>query len=238
MATLKSDAISILHECCLCRAPALILDPDSDSIWHARLEAVTLESVTLCLFEEFNHSIEASSLFISFSHKGNCCAFLATVLECRNNESHLPFYMTLQLPSKIIGMERRMCYRVAIGEDVVPLVRVSTEEGQILLPKPKDISLTGMMIDFDPAEDPDLQPRAELWLELRLDDDEVLLKGIVKHRNDHRYSLVFPEVFATKHGIYAPQPLRKIVKSLEPVSLHGEDRPDEPAFAVGANGIN
>jgi hypothetical protein len=146
--------------------------------------------------------------------------------------------MILQLPNRIIGMERRMCYRVAIGEEVVPLVRVSTQEGPILLPKPIDISLTGMMIEFDPAEDPDLQPRAELWLELRLDDDEVLLRCIVKHRTGHRYSLVFPEVFATKHGIYAPQPLRKIVRSLEPFSLQGEVRTDKAMCAAGANGAS
>jgi hypothetical protein len=245
MATQKSNTISILHECCLYRAPALILEAGTDFVCQARFESVSLDSVSLCLFEEINHSLEASDLFISLSHKGECYAFFSKAMEYRSNGFHLPVYMTLQLPSKIIGMERRMSHRVVIGEDLVPWVRVSTKNGRILLPKAKDISLTGMMIEFDSAEDPNLQPPEELWLELRLDKDAVLLKSVIKQRNGTRYSLAFPEAIATNQGIYAPQSLPKIVDALErawirermrlgkPEPVLKKSRADKPELVLG-----
>lgn len=211
--------------------PALVLAPESDLVWHAHFESVSLESVTLHLLEEVSHSFETSSLFVSFSHSDKFYAFIARVLEYQNNPPQPSSYLILQLPSQIIGMERRMSYRVAIGEKVVPLVRLSTGESRILLPKPKDLSLTGILVEFDEVEDPDLLPQAELWLELILDDDAVLLKSVIKRREGHRYSLFFPEVL-TKHGVYAPPPLRKIVKSLESNLLQERVHPDKPELSL------
>lgn len=232
MATQKSNTISILHECCLYRAPALILEAGSGFVCHARFESVSLETVTLCLFEEIDHSLETSDLFISLAHKGDCYAFFSKMLEYRDHEFQFPVYITLQLPSKIIGMERRMSHRVVIGEDLVPWVRASTKDGRVLLPRAKDISLTGMMIEFDSAEDPNLQPPEVLWLELRLDNDAALLKSVIKHRNGHRYSLAFPEAIATNQGIYAPQTLPKIVDALERAWFQERMRPGKPELVV------
>jgi hypothetical protein len=107
-----------------------------------------------------------------------------------------------------------MSYRIVVGENIVPLVHLYAAEKPTLTPKPKDISLTGIMIEFDPPDDPDLTPEMEVWLNLSLDGYSVRLRAVVRHREDNRYFLFFPEV-VTKHGINAPQPLRNIIETLE-----------------------
>lgn len=210
----KSDTLSRLHECCTYRVPALILDPRSDLIWHARLEAVSLESVTLGLFDETHNFLKSPRYFISFTHNGICCAFSAKVLGYQSNRPPSFSSLTLELPSKIIDMERRMSHRIPIAETMVPSVRLYTTENRRLRPKPKDLSLTGIMIEFDPADNPDLPPETEVGLELRLDNDSVRLKSIIRHRDGNNYFLFFTDVI-TEYGINAPEPLRKIVESLE-----------------------
>lgn len=213
MIILEPGAISVLHECCSKKTPAIILDPESDLFWHARFESLSEESFTLCLLQKTNNSLKAPRFFITFAHRGFCCAFFAKVLEYRSDPSLSSSSLILQLPSKITNTERRMFKRIPIGKMVVPLVRVSIEENRILHPKPTNLSLTGIMVEFDAAEDPDLLPPAEFELELRLGDHAVRLKSVIKHRDGRRYSLLFPEV-VTKDGIDAPQPLRKIVDIL------------------------
>lgn len=228
MISLESGPISVLHECCSSMAPALILDPTSDVAWHAHFESISLESVTLRLLEMISCSFETSNLFVSFSHRGNCCTFFAKVLEYQSNSPKSFSSLSLELPHQIIIMERRMSYRVPIGKKTVPSVRLLIGESQIFHPKPKDLSLTGISVEFHETEDPDLPLQTELWLELRLDDHEALLKSTIKRRKGHRYSLFFPEVL-TDQGIHAPQSLRIIVESLEHAMIlekSGLDKPD------------
>ena len=214
MVTLQPDTISILRGCCSYRAPAIILDPELDLIWQARFESVSQESFTLFLLEKTSNSLKASRYFISFAYNGLCCAFFTGILEYQSDPHSPVSSLTLQLPSKIIGMERRMSHRISIGKKVVPLVYLYTTEGQTLHPKPKNLSLTGIMVEFDSVEDPDLLPPAEVGLELRLGDHAVQLKSLINRRDGHSYFLSFPEVIS-KDGVNAPQPLQKIVESLE-----------------------
>ena len=227
MVALGSGTISFLHECCSSMAPVLILDPNSSSVCHAHFESVSLESVTLVLLENVNHLFEDSNLLISFSHYVDCYTFFAKVIEFQDNTNNSFAYLRMQLPNRIIRMERRMSYRVAIGEKVVPSVRLSMGRSRILFPKPKDLSLTGMSVEFHETEDPNLSPQTELWLELHLDEYEVLLKSIINRRDGNSYSLYFPEVL-TKQGVFAPASLRKIVESLERALLQEGGRSDKP----------
>jgi hypothetical protein len=223
MDTLEPGTIAILHECCSYRAPAIILNPESDLICSARFASISQNSITLHLSAEASRFLEASRFFISFSHNGNCCAFFSTVLEYQTASHLSPPSVTFQLSGKIIGLEKRMSYRVPIGNMVMPLVRLFTPIGRILLPKPIDLSLTGIMVEFDEMEDPELLPTVELKIELRLDTHVVQLKSVVKRRDGHRYGLYFPEV-VSKHGVNAPESLRKIVESLERALLQERAR--------------
>jgi hypothetical protein len=223
MGTIEPGTIAILHDCCTYRAPAIILNPESDLICNARFSSISPDAITLHLLEEASHFLKASRFFISFSHNGNCCAFFATVLEYQTASHLSPPSVTFQLSSKIIGLEKRMSYRVAIGNKVVPLVRLFTPIGRILLPKPIDLSLTGIMVEFDEREDPELLPTVELNIELSLDTHVVQLKSVVKRRDGHRYGLYFPEV-VSNHDVNAPDSLRKIIESLERTLLQERAR--------------
>jgi hypothetical protein len=222
----KSDTLSRLHECCTYRVPALILDPYSDSIWHARLETVSLETVTLGLFEETHNFLKSPRYYISFTHNGLCCAFSAKVLGYQSNTPPSFSSLTLELPGKIIDMERRMSHRIPIGEKRAPSVRLYTTENRSLRPKPKDLSLTGMMIEFDPADNPDLPPETEVGLELSFNNYAVRLQSVIKNRDGNDYFLFFTDVI-TEHGINAPEPLRNIVESLERAWFEERIHPDK-----------
>ena len=226
MGALKPEMIALFHNCCLNRAPALVLNPESDSICHARFAAVSYDSVILHLMDQVCNLIENSRLFVSFSQNGNCCAFFATMEEYKDQSILSPASLSLKPSTRIIGMESRMSYRVPIGEKVVPTVRVTTTEGQTFLPKPIDLSLTGILIEFDETEDPDLFLYDELGLELSLDKEMVQLKSVVKRRDGHRYGLFFPES-VNMRGVNAPHSLRTIVESLERAFLKDSNIHDD-----------
>jgi len=214
MSTTEADILPVLQSCCSCRAPAIILNSESGFVCQARFASVSQESVTFHLSKEISPFPETLSFFVSFSLKGNCCTFFATVLEYLKNPPPSPPSLTLQLPTQIIDIKALRSSRIPIGKKMVPLVRLRTADNRILLPKPVDLSQTGILVEFEEAEDPDLSPSAELGLELYLDPHTVFLKSIVKRRDGHRYGLFFPEVH-TKDGIAAPQSFRKIIESLE-----------------------
>jgi hypothetical protein len=97
-----------------------------------------------------------------------------------------------EITTKVIGTEARMANRVPIGKKPAPFARLSTQDGPILLPIPIDISLTGILVEFAAAEDPDLTPSEEADLELRLGDDTIHLRAELRRRDGHRYGLFFP----------------------------------------------
>jgi len=211
---LEPNTVELLRDCCSCGAPAIILSPEMGAVCHARFTAVSPESVTLDLSEGTNLLPEGTRCCISFSHGGSSCAYFATVLEYQHVPPPEPSHLILEITAKVIGTEARTAYRVPIGKKPAPCARLSTQDGQILLPIPIDISLTGILVEFATAEDPDLTPSEEVDLELHLGDDTVHLRAEVRRRDGHRYGLFFPET-VTKCGVQAPQSLRNIVENLE-----------------------
>jgi hypothetical protein len=215
--SLNPGIVAILEECSSYRTPALILNPKLNLVFHAHFVEVSKDSITVNLANNVVNDadlwLKIPRLFISFSHNGNCCAFFAEVMEYRDKSTVLSPALKLKVSSKIIGMESRMSYRVPIGEKFAPSVRMFTKEGRVFLPKPIDLSYTGILIEFDKKEDPNFQPSDEVRLELRLDKYLIQLKAVVKRRDGNRYGLFFPEI-VTQHGINPPQALQKIVASL------------------------
>ena len=218
MANLNPGIVTILKECCSYRVPALILNPELGLVFHSYFFEVSKDSVTLNLINNIGRWLKTPRLFISFSHNGNCCAFFAEIMEYQDKSSLYSPALKLKLSSKIIGMESRMSHRVPIEGKFTPLVRLFTKEGGVHLPKPIDLSLTGILVEFNKAEDPDFLPSDELRLELRLDEYAIQLKAVVKRRDGRRYGLFFPEI-VTNHGLHSPQTLRKIVAFLESALL-------------------
>ena len=213
----SSGIAAVLEECCSYRAPALILTPTLNLVFHAHFVEVSKDSITLNLVNNVVNDADlwhtAPRLFISFSHNGNCCAFFAEVLEYQDKDTVSSPALKLKVSSKLIGMESRMSYRVPIGEKFAPSVRIFTKDGRVFLPKPIDLSFTGILIEFDETEDPDFRLSEDLGLELRLNKYLVHIKAVVKRRDGHRYGLFFPEA-VTRNGLNPPQALQKIFASL------------------------
>ncbi len=223
--TLDPKTIEIIHDCCSCKAPAVIFSPEVGAVCHARFIAVSPESVTLDLLEEINLLPKATHCCISFSHGGHSSSFFATVLECEPLPPPEPSHLVLEITTKVVDTEARAAYRIPIGKKPAPSVRLLMKDGRVLLPAPIDISLTGILVEFSADKDPNLLPSEEVDLELCLDADGLFLRAEVRRRDRHRYGLFFPGTVGTC-GVQAPQSLRNIVENLERAWLQNRIRGD------------
>ncbi|MBN2320092.1 MAG: PilZ domain-containing protein [Acidobacteria bacterium] len=214
MITITPEMMALFRECCSFKASALILNPETNFVCHAHFASVSQDSVTFHLINRVRQLLKAPRLFISFSQNGICNAFFAAIVEYKDNLPLSPESISVQLATKIYGMETRVSYRFPIRGREGLFVRLLLANGRTLFPKPIDLSLTGILIEFDETEDPDLLSPSEVELELRLEAHSVQLKAVIKRRDGHRYGLFFPET-VTSGGINAPSSLRLITMALE-----------------------
>jgi hypothetical protein len=214
MLRININATEALRECCSYQAPAIILNAEGGLVCHARLTSLSSDSVTLDVISEEKIEPPFKRCCISFVYRGDTRAFYAAVREHRQNlPPQLP-QLVFEIPLGLLETEARAAFRVPIGEKSELPVRVATKDALSWAVRPVDLSLTGILIEFTAAEDPDLPIGAETEVELRLRNEVVRLKGEVRRRDKHRYGLFFLEV-ASKHGIKAPKPLRNTVEALE-----------------------
>ena len=237
MASLSPGNDIILDDCCSNRIPALILNPELDLVFHAHFVSASEDTVAFHLMNDVARWLKASRLFISFSYNGSCCAFFAVILECQDKSSLSSPGLKLRLSSKIIGIESRMAYRVPIEDKFLLSARLFAKEGQVYLPRPIDLSFTGILIEFDETEDPDFSISDEFRLELRLDVHVIQLKAVVRRRDGHRYGLFFSEI-VTKYGVNAPQGLRQIVGLLEHALPKGEGHKNSNFMDINFDRLN
>jgi len=214
MVLLEPDMAEVIRERCSYGAPAIILNPESGVVCHARFASISDDSIGFHLLEDVRDFPKMKSYLISFSHGGNCCAFFAAILEYKRIPLTAAPYLSLKMSSRIFGVEARMAYRIPIGTDAELILRLFTQDGATLHPRPVDVSLTGILIEFGKVDDPDLPLMSMVDLEMRLADQTASLKAIVKRRDGHRYGLFFQEV-VSGHGIEPPVSLRRIVDSLD-----------------------
>jgi hypothetical protein len=212
------DTYAVIRDCCSYGAPAIILNPESGVVCHARFASVSDGSIGFHLLEDVREFPKMKSYLVSFSHGGNCCAFFAAILEYRRIPLTAAPYLSLKITTKIFGVEARMSYRIPIETGSVLILRLFTQDGATLHPRPVDVSLTGILIEFGKIDDPDLALSSVVGLEMQLADQTANLKAVVKRRDGHRYGLFFQEV-VTGHGIEPPGSLRTIIDALDRLPL-------------------
>lgn len=215
----EHDTTAVIRDCCSYGAPAIILNPESGVVCHARFASTSDDSIGFHLLEDVREFPKMKSYLISFSHGGNCWAFFAAILEYKRIPLTAAPYLTLKMSSGIFGVEARMTYRIPIETGSELILRLFSQDGTTLLPRPVDVSLTGILIEFGKVDDPDLPLSSVVGLEMQLANQTVNLKAVVKRRDGHRYGLFFQEV-VTGHGIEPPASLRMIVDSLDRTSFY------------------
>ena len=79
---------------------------------------------------------------------------------------------------------------------------------------PKNISLTGIFIEFPDGDTPDLNIDSEVELTVQLENKALALRGLIRRREANGYGILFPECLR-KGEVYPPDSLRQMVMELQ-----------------------
>jgi hypothetical protein len=129
----------------------------------------------------------------------------------------VPTTLVVRAPPEIAS-ENRSGFRVPILKGSAPLVQILSDESMLSTPRALDISVTGILVEFPPAEAPEFPIDTKVRLKIRFEDTALDLKGLVRRKQGGRYGIFFPEVIKGIH-IEPPEALAKIVRKLEAIWL-------------------
>jgi len=223
MIEVKPEVLEALRECCAYRAPIVMIDTGAGRVYHARLAAVTEECITVEVADPSEAPPEKTNCCVSFACRGESRAFFVRVLRHVQQPPPGLLRVNLEISSGPMGLEARMAFRVPVGTRQGVAVRLTLGDDTVLAPRPVDLSLTGILVEFEPHEDPHLAPGTRVEIELRLDLDSVRLNAEVVHRTMSRYGLYFPDV-VHRGGISPPEALMRIVEILDKTWLQDQVR--------------
>jgi c-di-GMP-binding flagellar brake protein YcgR len=206
------DVVGILAECCSSATPALALPVDVGVPFEALFLEVTNRGVTLATEAEAAEATFYSlcPCLVSFSHGGRVMAFLSQIQDWTHADD--PPRLVLELPSRLLAMEHRRLFRVPVREDHGLQVSVTADDGRVRIAKPLDITVGGMLVEFD--EDPSFAIDTRLRVAMSLEEDAAEVAGLVRHRRDRRYGLSFYEI-VSQGRIRPSEVLLRIVRRLE-----------------------
>jgi len=79
---------------------------------------------------------------------------------------------------------------------------------------PKNISLTGIFVEFPYGDTPGLEKDSDVELTIQLESKALTLRGIVRRREANGYGILFPECLRDGE-VYPPDSLRQMVMELQ-----------------------
>ncbi len=214
-----NQIVSMLSAQCARLNTARVITSDLGLICQARFSSLSAESVLLELLDppETGYFRPLSLCVVSFNNGSRHCIFLSSVIHFKQDKQEEELQigqLLLRIPSDIIAAESRIAFRVPLGRDTELRVRVVDENGKTWTPRPIDISMTGILIEF-PADDvPDFQIDDRLQVELRMNNHVEQLEGTVRRCEGRGYGVIFPEVLRGAE-FDPPAALRAIVNALE-----------------------
>lgn len=186
-----SDVRAVLESSCRGFCPAAIITREPTVLCQGRFTEVGDQTVTIELFSVPDGAViwPLGVSSVSF-HQGNLGRmFMTLIRDYQASASRL----VLEIPVSIATADVRRSARIPVlpGSRLVVQVRSG---GQVTLPRTVNVSLGGILLQFPPEIDPDLEIEGTVGVDLSLDDDRVSLTGVVRRRRDHDYALFFSEV--------------------------------------------
>lgn len=185
------DVRAVLESSCRGFCPAAIITREPTVLCQGRFAEVGERTVTIELFSVPEGAViwPLGISSVSF-HQGNLGRmFMTRIRDYQAASSRL----VLEIPASIASADVRRSARIPVlpGSRLVVQVRSG---GQVTLPRTVNLSLGGILLQFPPEIDPDLDPESTVGVDLSVDDERVSLTGIVRRRRDHDYALFFTEV--------------------------------------------
>ncbi len=216
---IDQDPSEALAEACRQHAHAVILfEEDVAAYRHARLVLMSGHMIRIHVFEPTQELRVGTSALVFFSYRGESRAFFSTLVDHRLETSSVGAQLALRMPSELFGHEARRALRVPVDSSKGLSARVSLVRREGTLHAiPLDLSLTGILLEFGPEEDPELQLGTMVEVGLRLGEDEVTLPAEVRRRAGHRYGLMFAGIVKNE-TVHPPPALERIAAALKAVS--------------------
>jgi hypothetical protein len=174
-------------------------------------ESISIEIVT----SPFETPGASSQCTVIYSAGGRTNIFVSPVLEFQQGPDHLP-RLVLSIPDRIVVGEARNSFRIPLHPQTDLHVRIRSESGT-WHPRPKDVSLGGILVDFSEETEPDLPENTPVTVELGLQNQTAELEGFVGRCQGTLYAVYFAEALRELRSGWAevPSVLRSIVDGLE-----------------------
>lgn len=185
-------------------------------IVQGRFASTSEETVTIEVFERPQTKLKPfSTVVITYFREGRSCVFITVVYDTRQKSASAP-EIVLKMPTQIARTETRQALRVPLVPNSG--LRVRLNRGRTTYhPRPVDISLGGMSIEFDSGVDPNIPLGTTISVELKLDGEPVTLSAEVRRRDEEQYGLYFPSTSGASEEDtegHAPPEYRNIVHAL------------------------
>lgn len=208
---------------CGIKKPASLVLPTRDLILRARFTGEDSLHIRLALIfppEELYFDPNESCAVV-FSSAGRTFLFTADIKSYAVNEDGIP-QVTLTKPGEIASGEARNSFRVPLHRDTRLQVTVESDQGK-WSPRPVDISLGGILMDFQDSRIPEFEEDASIMVTLKLGDQKTELEGFVGRRDGTCYAAYFVEALRQLRDgkRTAPAKISRIVDRLEAEWLSG-----------------
>jgi hypothetical protein len=209
------STLSILSECCICHSSAAVAFPALQTLYRGEFEGLSDRELTLRLLPNDSGDFHTDCLCcVTFNYEYRPHVFLSSVLSHGGESVGTTRPLTLEVPAQILVENRRIAFRVPVDRDSGLRVWVTTRDGQTWTPETRNLSVAGMLVEFDRAAAPRLEAGDLIEVLLQMAAHEIRLEAEVKRRDGDAYGLFFPKSLDGRK-LRPPADLDAIVRALD-----------------------
>lgn len=225
--TEEDDMRLLFEKCCHESTPALFVVGDGTRVLQTQFHSLSEDGVAFRLpLDESEDElapflkplVPCSVVFFTGLHSR---FFVSHIVAPGGGTGDLDFAahtLYLRLPRFVAGTEGRMSFRVPVAEDSPLKVQVVMDDGEVWHSRPKDLSATGALLQFDHNNDPCLKDGQEVRVNVVLGRRKIQLNALVRWASERKYGVYFQDI-ASATDIEPPEELQAILKDLEKLWL-------------------
>ncbi|GMU94387.1 MAG: hypothetical protein AMXMBFR4_34450 [Candidatus Hydrogenedentota bacterium] len=212
---IEPHSVEILHACCSMKLPVTVVVPESGVSARGRFLSVSDDKVVIESPATAGVQIGVlAQCLVIFVNEGQIYVFVS-VLQCaevgRGMENPK---LTLTKPAYVLRPESRRWFRIPVLDRESVEVKFETEGYEYGDPTLLDLSVGGMLLEFQDDQDPGISPDTPVRIELQMEDKVVQYVAEVRYAHDHRYGLMFVPDADAEEAANAEGILREILTKL------------------------
>ncbi|MBM3290419.1 MAG: PilZ domain-containing protein [Candidatus Hydrogenedentes bacterium] len=209
-----TDVSKIIGECCARHVPAIVAQPDSHTAIKAAFSLAGHDSLRFEVRGQAGANFtNLAPAVVSYAIGGCVHVFVVSVTGFVPSTG--TGYLTTTLPPFILCPEMRQSFRVPLFDTGLVQVRIEDEGYAVHEPRLIDISRGGALIEFPAANDPNLQLKSAVKVELQLDEQVAAYLAEVRHAHPGRYGLMFVESPSALDSAHQDAALKGILAAIE-----------------------